>query len=549
MLNLYNRYLMVQFTKTMLHNIIKQKYYWTALILLTGIVLYSIVWSYISIERYYSLSAYVYDSGLEFQRMWEVFHYHWTFYSFVKYFSYSGDTFLFAPLIFLKSYEALYIVQSTFLALPAIPIYLISRVKNLGNFKSLSIAGAYLLYFPLSGMNFFDFHFQSFFIFFFLIAYYFFITEKYLFSTLMFILSGLVRFPLMIFPVGFALFEIIYLWKGKDSGVSLIFRKFKVVTILLILSSTLLILGLFTQGIPFFFQNIHSSGSVSSFSNNNGWGSKLYTVFIFLLPFLFLNLISYRWSIFLLPYFALLFYTNFLGYQFPIYFDNNHYTAIIVPFVFLGFIDSYEILNYKIHYKIINLKLHNNIKRIWLFTKKLFLSKIPYYLMIVMIIMAVFFQPYGPLNKDTGKDNFGWPEEYVTNMTQFGVVERFNSLIPSNESLSNILIQDNLPMILPRPASLYFAAYVPSLTPFYSGINLSDANNDLFPIYYGNGEWANATFQYVIAVKNTFTYYSGYPNMGTFINLMLESHKFGILASEDNVILLERSYTGPPVIT
>ena len=150
----------------LIHKIIKARQFWVAFILLSGISTYSIAWSYISIERYYSLGAYVYDSGLEFQRMWDVFHTQWTLYSFIKYFSYSGDTFLFSPLIFFKSYEALYIVQSIFLAIPAIPLYLISRNKNLGNYKSLLIALAYLLYFPLSGMNFFDFHFQSFFIFF-----------------------------------------------------------------------------------------------------------------------------------------------------------------------------------------------------------------------------------------------------------------------------------------------------------------------------------------------------------------------------------------------
>ena len=538
----------MQFPRILFHKIIKERQFLVAFILLSGISTYSIAWSYISIERYYSLGAYVYDSGLEFQRMWDVFHTHWTLYSFIKYVSYSGDTFLFSPLIFFKSYEALYIVQSIFLAIPAIPLYLISRNKNLGNFKSLLVALAYLLYFPLSGMNFFDFHFQSFFIFFFVIAYYFYLREKYLTSMIMFVLSGLVRFPFMIFPITFSLIEIFSLWKNRELSYSFYTQKFKFISILIILSSTLLFIGLITQGIPFFFQNAHSVGTLSSLSGNSDLNAKLFTVFIFLLPFLFLNLLSFRWSIFLLPYIILLFTSNFLGYQFPISYDNNHYTALVIPFVFLGFIDAYENLNYKIHFGLTKWKRKETIKKVWLFAKKIFITKTPYYLFIAIVIMAAFFQPYGPLNKYSGQDNFGWPQEYVINMTQFKVVERFDSLIPANENLSNILVQDNLPMILPRPANIYFAAYVPSLTPFYSGINLSDANMDLFPIYYGNGVWANASFQYVIAVKNTFTYYSGYPNMGTFINLMLESHKFGVLASEDNVILLERCYIGPPVI-
>lgn len=528
--------------------ILKENRSLPALLLLIGVSSYTVTWSYISIERYYSLSAYVYDSGLEFQRMWEVFNYHWTLYSFIKYFSYSGDTFLFSPLVFFRSYELLYIVQSLFLALPAIPLYLISKSKNLGTLKSICIAGAYLLYFPLSGLNFFDFHFQSFFVFFFVMAYYLYIREKYFASAILFVLSGLVRFPFIIFPLMFCVIELIYFWNGIKTESIYYTKKFQYISTLFVLSLVLLVLGLFTQGIPFFFQNIHSSGTITSLSGQSNFNSKLFTVFIFLIPFLFLNLTSFRWSIFLLPFLTLLFYSNFLGYQFPIYYDNNHYTALIIPFVFLGFIDSYDILNSKLHLDINKWKNKIHVKRFLLLAKKFIFSKTPYYILIAMIITAVFFQPYGPLNKYTGQDNFGWPQVYVTNMTEYKIVEQFDALIPSNENLSSILIQDNLPMILPRPADIYFPAYVPSLTPFYSGINLSDAINDSFPIYYGNGVWANATFQYVIAVKNTFTYYSGYPNMGTFINLMLESHKFGILASKDNVILLERGYVGPPVI-
>ena len=72
MLYLYNTYHIVQFPKMLIHKIIKERQFWVAFILLSGISIYSIIWSYISIERYYSLSAYVYDSGLEFQRMWAI---------------------------------------------------------------------------------------------------------------------------------------------------------------------------------------------------------------------------------------------------------------------------------------------------------------------------------------------------------------------------------------------------------------------------------------------------------------------------------------------
>ena len=69
--------------------------------------------------------------------------------------------------------ETLLILQSFFLGLGALPIYLISRNKLKNNKISLLMAGIYLLYIPLEAISLMDFHFVSFAIPFLLFAFYF----------------------------------------------------------------------------------------------------------------------------------------------------------------------------------------------------------------------------------------------------------------------------------------------------------------------------------------------------------------------------------------
>ena len=97
------------------------------------------------------------------------------------------------------------VIQEIFLGLPAIVIYLIAQTHIKDKTSSLLISLSYLLYFPLAGVNYYDFHFQAFFMLFFLLGYFTFIKGKYIYSSIFFFLSGTVRFPYMVFPILFFL--------------------------------------------------------------------------------------------------------------------------------------------------------------------------------------------------------------------------------------------------------------------------------------------------------------------------------------------------------
>lgn len=112
--------------------------------------------------------------------------------------------------------ETLLILQSLFLGLGALPIYLISKNKLKSNIIALIISGIYLLYVPLQAINLIDFHFNALAIPFLLFAFYFLENNKYGCFTLFSILAAICReeIALIVFMMGIY----IILKKNKKMG-------------------------------------------------------------------------------------------------------------------------------------------------------------------------------------------------------------------------------------------------------------------------------------------------------------------------------------------
>ena len=158
------------YTLILMNKIIKNKY---NILLFIIFIIYSITWSYITIMRYYSLNAYIYDLGLYQQELWLVYNTHWSFISFLWNLLFRGTMFIFFPISFFNSYPLTLTFQTVLLAIAIFPIYGIGRHFLKSNLAALIISSSYLIYFPLAGVNWFDVHNQAFFIPLFLFAYYF----------------------------------------------------------------------------------------------------------------------------------------------------------------------------------------------------------------------------------------------------------------------------------------------------------------------------------------------------------------------------------------
>ncbi len=186
------------------------------LTVIAGVILNSLVWCTISLLRYYSMMDRVFDSGIISLTL--EYNLHYINIPFIMYMAgFSLDRLLFSPLILIDGIPGMLVIQEIALSVPAYIIFKLAQLKIKDNVSSMLISLSYLIYFPLAGAFYFDYHFQTFFILFFLLGIYLFETRHYKLSTLSLFLAGSVRFPFMIFPFLFVflIFSKIVLNKGE----------------------------------------------------------------------------------------------------------------------------------------------------------------------------------------------------------------------------------------------------------------------------------------------------------------------------------------------
>jgi uncharacterized membrane protein len=154
--------------------------------LLVGIAIaaYTICFSYFTIMNDYTFHTYGWDLGIFNQAFWTTLHNG-------KFFYYTGELMVnpsgsffgihFSPILFLllpvyalyPARQTFLVVQSLALALGAVPLYKLTMHVLKNRFASLVFVSVYLMYPPLQGINWFDFHAQCFLPVFFFSAVYF----------------------------------------------------------------------------------------------------------------------------------------------------------------------------------------------------------------------------------------------------------------------------------------------------------------------------------------------------------------------------------------
>jgi len=245
--------------------------------------------------------------------------------------------------------ETLLIIQSFFLGIGALPLYLLSRKKLKNEIVALIISCSYLLYVPLEAINLLDFHFNVIAIPLLLFAFYFLENNRYGYFTLFSILGIMCREDIAL---------IIFM-----SGIYMIFKKN--IKIGLITSGLALTYFVFIVGflMPFIGEEYTAfkSGSDDFLENRYAYlGHSYKEIFktlitqpiyalkhVFTLPkieYLFLLFFSVGFGIFsifapeilmmALPIFAM----NLLSEYEPMYQIYYQYNAGIIPFIFISMI-------------------------------------------------------------------------------------------------------------------------------------------------------------------------------------------------------------------
>jgi uncharacterized membrane protein len=530
------------------------------LTLLFSVILYSCYWSWLTISRVYSMVSAVYDLGLFVQHTWM-----FTQPGSIALYGLSGlpgpvaylalvldepFEFLLSPLGLLNNFPAVLIVQSIALGAGALPLFAIARRILSSDRTALFVSLAYLLYFPLGGVNWFDAHFIAFFIPLFLLGFYFLIQRSFRLAGALLLIAGTTEFPSMLLVVLFALTlvgEAVLNGKFLKREWDLPALKFSIV--LLVLSVLFFLYQFFYLG-----DYLGAQGFAATVHSGSGAGAailsapisiqnRLAVILLILAPVLFLTVLSLRWLVMLSPIGYAVFGTTYFGYAFPQIF-RDQYGAVFIPFVFLGVVyampwlarfspatgDDPSVKGEDRFHSLRRLSRPSNMGLAVLIT---------------VVVFASIFQPYGPLN-GLGPDKFSLPS---ANLTRYNELQRLESLVPRNTPF--VLFQNDMPGMLPRPLD-YLATPLVSGIEDWRNVSIYDAEVGYFPLLLYSGHTVNASVLYAIddpynwgfAAKGSTTNNSMY----YFIRDLYASGMYGILGEVDGMLVLERGYSGTPVM-
>jgi len=515
-------------------------------ILLFFIIVYIVLWSVITVDRFLSLHAYVYDAGLFMQEFHDVVFAHWTPYSFFMSFTLRGLKFFLFPIALPESFAFLFIFQTIFISLGSPLVYYISLSRNLSKNVALILAISYLFFFPLAGANYFDIHNISFLPTLLLAGYYFSLRGKRAPSIFLFFLASIVKYPLSVLVALFVLLLIIDLHYGdRFDDIHIKRSKFQIYATVFIFSVAFFLIRymyiLFSLHliVP---NDAHLSRFLGSQISNY---DILITFLILLAPFIFLPLLSIRSLPFILGYFVLLAKTRFWGYAYP-YGITTIYMYQLVPFIYIGTIEVLSGRTFlKIFRRFFTVRLGNNKHKMYRYKHKLNLKSvhIAYYVFFTILVLALFFEPYGPLNNANNNISFHINQIFSINETEFKDVEILVQTVPSNDPY--VVIQNGLPEFFPRTFNISGNPMATSGILEVPGVGYSLPYN----LSYKNSEgvWQKIRIDYVVADPYQPTYYEALAppynlSMYDLVRELYGSGYYGIYSEINGMIVLKHYY-------
>ncbi len=508
--------------------------------------LFVVIWIHIDFERLYHLNAAVLDLGVAAERVWLPLHSNTGFISLLyNIFSGSIIPYMLSPLSYLQGLEPLLIVQAIFIWASVFPIYFISRHFKLNRPVSTIIAISYFLYFPVAGLDYFDFHMMAFFPFLFLLAYAFYVYSYYKVSLILFILTALSKYPFAAFVLIFGFVELISLLFINGKNV----MKLKTFW----LSLAILLSAAFSLGLGYYLSLLGPNTTATILHTSNGNSSLALgyisiTLLLLFGPLLFKPIFNLKWFLLFTPFIGLMIVAHQSVYMFPSLFSDQ-YSASFVTFIFLGLIDSLSKL----------IGSGPPIKTRKLVTKQTLLhtsavTRQVVVIFVLLLLLSLAFQPWSPYVKDNSfmSNQYQLLQGPYTNESTYQTLSNEAKLIP--QSNPYVLVPNNIPEAYPRqlingPYSIgeLIMGFPP---PVFQNITVSQAVNNSYPYILGNGSIVNIPIDYawgtVFAPSNYAK--SGYQNILQIMNIMLESKHYGILAESNSTLLIENNYTGAPAL-
>lgn len=510
------------------------------LVVLAGYAVYVAFWSALTVTRFESHHALVYDLGLALEQMWLPVHAPPSALSSLFIFMNEGSTYVLSPVGLIGGYPAILVLQTLAIGGLSLPIYGIAARLLKDRTAAMILALSSLIFFVSGGANWYDFHFESFVPVVFLTAYWLLLAGHRKSSFGAFVAISFIRFPFGVFPFlygALVVFEATVLRQDVDGMPRVLARKYGAllaVTCATLLAATLFLALPADLGTGQFSALLQYSQTTSAGGPAVSRYDELLTLVLPLTAMLFLPLFSRRWVVFLVPYTFLLVTTGFWAYSYP-YAFSFQYVFTLVPFLYLGLIDA----SARVQWTRLGRGPTALFRRFRRFRRTANVRSIALVILGVMLVLGLFFEPYGPLN---GATHFPYDTSanLATNETFLAEYHHLAQLIPPSDS--NVLIQNNMPELFPRPLAGN-EPLVPGVSLFANFTN-SDAVNGSFPVWQF-GKIVYIRFDYAIADEGSPQFVYGAPSMQDFVAGMYYSGAYGLLGEAGGMIVLEHNYSGP----
>ena len=514
----------------------------TWIILLISNLIFIIYWSNLTIIRYESMHADVYDLGVAMEQGWLVFHTHWTVKLFFLDFGPFSGRIILSPLFIFKSFKLMLIAQAIAMSISSIFIYCISVTILKNKLSGIAFAIAFLIY-PMTNSIFFDFHYMIFFIPFFLLGFYLYLKGMYILSILLLSIAGLMKFPFLIFPIIVYALGILEQLHMKLVRKLPIIKKIWFMDMVGILIFLLLLIIMYISIKSNLSGYIHASSSLNNTLYEN-FNYKIITIIVIFGTALFLPVQS-KYILLFLPFLIIM----FLFYPFAVYpaLFLSQYNTLIFPFIFIASIDGLNNL-FKIKDK------SGSNKEIRIMPKKI--NKLAIIFLTVIVIMMPVFDIYGPYNNMIQND-FSI-NSLSQNTTMFEDMEKAVSFIPKNVSASDILVENDVPLIFPRydsyglnvSTNLAAPLEINAVGSFFYNYTIIGPHSQYYeinPEYIVMFPYGHASIANRFGYGNYIADEGAYPhNVSSFLLIehLLSVHRYGILSEADGLYILEEGYTG-----
>lgn len=483
---------------------------------ISGIVLYSVIYSFITVAKFNTYNASIFDLGVNAQLLYGVFHGGVSIFPGSQGFINTGKMIYLVLAPFYNIYpheQVLLIFQSVWIALGALPIYFLANRRLHDGFVSVALSFVWLLYYPMAGVNWFDFHFMALFPTFFLIGLAFLEYDKKKAAFVFLALSVTTDF---LIPLVMILFGLMLLYRNYRDGERI--RKNRLALSLIIISLAILAMTNILYGLNYTTSYAYNSATQLAVFRTSNWNIALYFVRI-LLPLGFISILAPEYMILLIPFLLLATYSHYSPYTGTMFYQ---YPALTAPIVFISAVKG-------------GANLGSLVKAgRWKFSLKKFVSVI----LIFNFILALFLTPAGNLvtsgihGSSAGYYVTGSAGSYQTNnvISAHSYDKAISEMISMMPSGSTVLAQNNLPQVAQGNTLVMPSHILENLSEaHYPQYVLVDPYNPFFTnaVFPGSSQNLNA--------MNAF-------------NLLFKTGEYGIYGEANGIILLKLHYRSAPLL-